>query len=511
MYSIVNSGGLHGVTSFMVRVETDVSNGLPCMEMVGLLASEVKEAKERVRVALKNSGFPLPASHITVNLSPADIRKEGNAYDLPIALSILQSMQQLPEQCAEQFLVVGEVSLNGELRAVRGILPMVMEALKNGIRKCVVPKQNVKEAGVLSDMRVFGASTLGEAVDFFKKSEEEQLILYEKPEVKDDEKAAETAGVPDFSEVDGQEGAKRAAEIAAAGFHHLLLIGPPGAGKTMIASRLPGILPPLSGQESLEVTAIHSVAGKLLKRGGLIKNRPFLSPHHTMTAASLTGGGNSLRPGVISLAHRGVLFLDEMTEMRRSTLDVLRQPLEEKKVQISRNTGIVEYPADFLLVGALNPCPCGYYPDRNRCRCTESEVRKYIGRISGPILDRMDLVTRVENLEITRLIKGGKGNESSAQIRERVLRDREIQEKRFAGEEISFNAAMGVKEVHKYCRLSAKTEESMTQAFRRLNMSARGYHKVLRVARTIADLEGAEEIGMEHIGEALLYRRAEAE
>ena len=515
MYGHVLSGGLRGIESFLVRVEADVSNGLPCMEMVGLLAGEVREAKERVRVAMKNTGLTLPVAHITVSLSPADVRKAGNAYDLPIAVAILLSMGKLPERCAEKTLIVGELGLDGELRPVSGVLPMVMRALKEGVRDVLVPLENGEEAAMLSEARVFPAQSLKEATELLRASEAEREKAGEKMRQKIREihtlknSAENTKKIspkrPDFSEVKGQSAARRAAEIAAAGFHHLLLVGSPGAGKTMIASRLSGILPPLSMEEALEVTAIRSVAGLVKQGEGIARERPFLAPHHTVTKAALTGGGMGIRPGALSLAHKGVLFLDELTEIRREILDVLRQPLEEKKIRLSRGAHTVEYPADILFVGAMNPCPCGYYPDRSKCRCTDSEVRRYLGRISGPLLDRIDLCVETSEVGYSSLRDAGEG-ESSEKIRRRVERAVKRQQQRYAGTGIRFNAELGVKDTDTYCSLGKAEERLLKQAFEKKSLSARAFHRLLRVARTIADLDDSDRITTAHLSEAVGFR-----
>ncbi len=507
MFCEIISGGVVGVSACLIGVEVDMDRGLPAFAMVGSLSSEVRESRERVSVALKNSGFSIPPTKLTVNLAPADVHKEGTAYDLPIAVGVLQVMSYFDENATENILFLGELGLNGELKQVRGVLPIVQAALKAGIKECIVPLANAAEGAVIPGIKVRGAENIGQVLVFLQLSDEEERerILPQTIVETDGLLKKGDVEVEDFAQVQGQEMAKRAAEIAAAGFHNLLMIGPPGAGKSMIAGRIPGILPPLTLQESLEVTGIYSVAGLLEEGQALITQRPFQHPHHTISRAALTGGSLHPKPGVISLSHRGILFMDELPEFGRSIIDSMRQPLEEHRVMLAKAGGNLTYPADFMLVCAMNPCPCGYFPDRNRCKCTEAQVNRYKSKVSGPIVDRIDLWAELQPVQLSGL-QSGKPGECTADIRKRVERARIMQEKRFEGSAYRFNADIQAGDLEKYCNLGKAEKKLMEQLYRNLQLSARAYHRILKVARTIADLEGAENIREEHLLEAAGYR-----
>lgn len=513
MLGTITAGAVYGVRSYLVQVEVDVSQGLPCFQIVGLPGSEVREARERVKVALKNVGVKLPPVCINVNLSPADLPKNGTMFDLPVAVGIMTALGELGEEASRGVLLLGELGLSGELKPVKGVLPIAREAAARGIKKCILPLENAWEGALVGGMESTGAANVQEAVALLRGGT--------RPESGGTSAGGETSGgvekgavqdggdgEPDFSDINGQQALKRAAEVAAAGFHNLLIIGAPGSGKTMLARRMPSILPPLSPEESLEVSTIYSICGLLQATGALKRTRPFLHPHHTITGQALAGGGRIPGPGVISLAHRGVLFLDELPEFRRETLDILRQPLEDRQVQIARSSGSYVYPADFMLVGAMNPCPCGYYPDRERCRCTPYEVKRYLSRVSGPILDRMDIFVDALPMSFSDITTGGK-NESSARIRERVMAARERQQRRFAGTKLHFNADMNAGDVERYCRLEEAELRYMERMFTCMKLSARGYHRILKVARTIADLAGCERIAEIHLAEAICYRQSD--
>lgn len=515
MFSSVCSGTIYGLQSSLIRVEVDLSRGLPNLVMVGSLGSEVRESGERVRVALKNSGMEIPPSHISVNLSPADIHKSGTGFDLPITLGILTSMGKLRPEATADMLVLGELGLNGEVKGIKGVLPLVWEAFRQGKKCCMVPMENYGEAAIVEGIRVVGVSALKEACDYLNLPDA-QSVHYEAQQAKayrQQREAEEQCGSErepsqkelDFAEVRGQESLKRGALIAAAGFHHMLIIGPPGSGKTMIAKRIPTILPELSFEESMEVTSIYSIAGRIPKGQSLIKKRPFLNPHHTVTIHALSGGGKIPQPGLVSLAHRGVLFMDELPEFKRQTIDLLRQPLEDKEIHIARSAGAFTYPADFMLIGAMNPCPCGYYPDKNKCKCTPFERHAYMSHLSGPIMDRMDLCLEAKKVNIRRLQQSG--NElSSASMREMVQRAREVQERRYRGTGIKFNADLTIKHCEEFCRLGTKELAYAQKLAEKFGLSARSYFHLLKVSRTIADLEGSEEIGIAHLAEAMSYR-----
>ncbi len=503
MLARVRSAAVLGIDAYLVDVETDIANGLPTFATVGLPHGAVKEGRERVYSAIANTGYTFPLKRITVNLAPADVRKEGSAFDLPIAVGILAATEQIGAERLGTVVVLGELGLEGAIRPVRGALPVALAARAAGVDALVLPKENLGEAGVVSGLKVLGASGLAELADFL-----DGKLELPAADVDLSSLFAERArDEVDFAEVKGQPHAKRALEVAAAGSHNLLMVGPPGSGKTMLARRLPTILPRMSLEEALETTKIHSVAGVLALGESLVARRPFRAPHHTISDAGLIGGGSYPRPGEVSLAHGGVLFLDELPEFRKNVLEVLRQPLEDGTVTIARASMSLTYPARFMLAAAMNPCPCGWFGDpQHTCSCGSKGVRRYLARVSGPLLDRIDLHLEVPTVAYTALAERGAGEPSDA-IRERVDRARLVQRERFAKRPgIYANAHMAPRDIRSFCRVSDSADALLRTAISRLGLSARGYHRVLKIARTVADLDGGPELEPKHVSEAIQYR-----
>ncbi|WP_028576328.1 YifB family Mg chelatase-like AAA ATPase [Desulfomicrobium escambiense] len=503
MIAKVSTAALLGIDGFTMELEVDLArSGMPAFIMVGLAEGAVREAKERVFSALKNTGFKLPPSRITVNIAPADIRKEGSAYDLPLALGLLAGAEVIPQEKLSGLYLAGELSLSGELKPVSGALPLALRAREAGARGMVVPEANGPEAAVVQGLPVFACRTLSQVVRFVLGEEEVEPLACDVQSLWEQRERHHL----DFAEVKGQERAKRAIEIACAGNHNLLFIGPPGSGKTMLSSRIPTVLPSLTFDEALEVTKIYSVAGKLPAEQPLVVTRPFRSPHHTISDAGLIGGGQYPRPGELSLAHRGVLFLDELPEFKKHVLEVLRQPLEEGRVTISRAAVSLEYPGDVMLVAAMNPCPCGYLGDeKHHCSCTPLQVQRYRSRLSGPLLDRIDLHVEVPAVPY-RDLKQEQGSISSAVMRGRIDAAREVQRRRYDGLHFSSNSELSGKWLERFCPLTSREHDFLEGAVQRLGMSARAFTRVLRISRTIADLAGDETLTVVHLAEAINYR-----
>jgi len=503
MLARISASAVNGIDAYLVEVEVDISPALPSFTLVGLPDAAVRESIERVRAAIKNCGLEFPSRRITINLAPADVRKEGPSFDLPIAVGILAATGQVDMALLEDCVIIGELSLDGAVRPVSGVLPIALMAREKQLKRMIVPAHNVKEAAIVGEVEVYPVNTLSEVVQLLNEPDHMLPAIFDITEFQTlDDPSYDV----DFADVKGQEVVKRALEIAAAGGHNVLMVGPPGSGKTMIARRMPTILPPLNMEEALEVTKLYSVCGLLSSNEALITRRAFRAPHHTISTAGLTGGGTYPRPGEVSLAHQGVLFLDELPEFKRDVLEVMRQPIEDGRVTIARAQASLTYPAAFMLVAAMNPCPCGFYNDHVRaCTCTPHMIHKYLQRISGPLLDRIDIHIEVPRLKQDDLMSKTPG-EASSSIRERVRRAREVQDGRFSGSKAYCNAQMTSRQMKLFCKLEADAEAMLKQAIEHLRLSARAFDRILKVSRTIADLSVSESVRIEHLAEAVQYR-----